>query len=117
MLRWILGILIVVGALVPILLDERASGRPEINVHNYGKAPMLVEVADDWADAAVLDEDEGVRIEPGQTWRMHYSHGEYLVIIPGRRSGRRKTVPLEDDSPDIDVSIGPDGEIRIRVVP
>ena len=78
---------------------------------------MLMEVADDGADAAVLDKGEGVRIEPGQTWRMQYRDGEFLVIIPGRPSGPRKTIPLDEDSPDINVSIGPDGEIRIRVVP
>ncbi len=117
MLRWILGILIVVGALVPILLNERARAGPEINVHNSSRAPMLIEVAEDWADAAILDKGEGVRIEPGQTWHMRYRDGEFLVIIPGRRSGRRKTVPLDEHSPDIDVSIGPHGEIRIRVVP
>ena len=117
MLRWILGILIVVGAMVPILLDERARAGPEINIHNNSRAPMFIEVADDRADAAVLDKGEGVRIEPGQTWHMRYRNGEFLVIIPGRRSGRRKTVPLDEHSPDIDVSIGPDGEIRIRIVP
>ena len=38
-------------------------------------------------------------------------------MIPGRKSGRSKTIPLEEDTPDVDVSVGPGGEIRIRVVP
>ena len=117
MLRWILGILIVIGTLVPILMNERVVSGPEINVHNNSKALMFFEVADDRADAAVLDESEGGRIEPGQTWHMHYRDGDILVVIAGRKSGRRKIVPLDESSPDIDISIGPDGEIRIRVVP